>query len=141
MRKDASLHDSKQRLSDADPGTGVGARLRVDLRSGWIDGPLPASSRTTSLTNGFRGTPDFVFSSPVAVDPWVTYYFCPTVESGDPWRIMAAGELAYSGGMSCLGGQPLPGSDLWFREGIIVPKPAAGAVVAMGLALLVWAKS
>ena len=65
--------------------------------------------------------------------PGVLYYFEPVVQFGDIWNIDGH-ELNYPGGMAFYQGLPFSGSDLWFREGIIVPEPSSLALALSGLA-------
>jgi hypothetical protein len=66
------------------------------------------------------------------VTPGTTYYFDLSVLSGDSWSTVAY-NYNYAGGTGFSGGVDLVGSDLWFREGIIIPAPEPGT---LGLGLL-----
>ena len=113
---------------------GLGATLYVNLRSGSITGPILASSDPVALPDGFFGYPDFLFHTPVDVTPNVPYFFQPVVQSGDLW-VAIAYPYGYLGGTAFRQGTPIP-SDLWFREGIVVPEPSSRTFLLAGIGLL-----
>ena len=124
------------RLYDIETGNSLGANVIVNLRSDAINGTILGSSPVVSMTNGFRGSVNFVFANPIPVTPGTTYYFETVVQSGDNWGITIIGNTYPPG--SFYGGQfPATGNDLWFREGIIVPEPSAMALV-FGGGVLTW---
>jgi hypothetical protein len=116
---------------------GLGATLYLNLRTDSITGPILASTDSVFMPDRFSGYTNFFFSTPAAVTPGTTYYFQPVVQSGDVWSIIAY-SYGYPRGTEIYQGSPLPSSDLWFREGIIVPEPSAALIGFMGLGLLVW---
>jgi hypothetical protein len=74
------------------------------------------------------------FANAVSLTPGTTYYFEVTTLAGsDAFGILAYNTFHYAGGIMYQFGQPTPASDLWFREGIIVPAPEPGT---LGLGLL-----
>jgi len=101
------------------------------------------------MPNGFAnnnlfvaGITNFYFSTIISVIPGQTYYIQPVVLSGDdPWDVVTIGDT-YSNGQlfGKTGGYFQPSTDLWFREGIVVPEPAIPALVGMGLFLLCFFK-
>jgi hypothetical protein len=117
--------------------TGPGTTLAINLRSGSINGPLLASTEPVFLLNGsFTGFITFRFATRVPVNPGVTYYFEPLVQSGD-WAVGAYNPgYNYPGGTEIYRGTALPGSDLLFREGIIVPEPSSASLLLLAGGLL-----
>jgi hypothetical protein len=90
------------------------------------------------MRNGFVGVTNFFFSNVIALTPGTTYFFEPVQAAGGPWNIIG-GPYNYSGGMFFYdGGTPLPGGDLWFREGVYtVPEPASMLLLTLSLAALI----
>lgn len=128
-------------LYDNDPNNGLGATLLLRLRANSISGPILDSSSAVVLTNGFIGRVNFFFGSGVPVNAGDTYVFETVVQSGDLWKI-TAGEYNYPGGTVFANGLPVGGmSDVWFREGIVVPEPCSGFLLALGGALALWSHS
>jgi hypothetical protein len=84
---------------------------------------------------------DFFFSTPVSLTPGNQYYFQPSVTTGDAsWTIRAYNAYGYTGGTAYANGVALPGSDLWFREGVVVPEPTTAALFTLALAALALRK-
>ena len=84
--------------------------------------------------NGFyyTGVTNFYFSTPVTLTPGQTYYLQPVVLSGDdPWAIMTIGDT-YSYGQLFEKGLGFS-TDMWFREGMVVPVPEPTALALIGL--------
>jgi hypothetical protein len=117
------------KTSDASTGDQMGVSLIVNLRAESVTGTILSSTDPVLLANGFAGVADFLFPTPVPVTPGVPYYFEPIVQSGGLWSI-DIGSYNYPGGTAFEQGFALP-SDLWFREGIVVPEPS---IVWLGLA-------
>ena len=117
---------------------GLGANVSVNLRANSISGILLATTSSVLMPDGFfGGYVDFFFSVPVSVTPGVIYYFQPVVQNGD-WSAGAHNPFYnYPGGTIFGNGSPNPASDLWFREGILVPEPSSFALllIAGGVAL------
>jgi hypothetical protein len=113
---------------------GLGATLYVNLRSDSITGPIIGSTIPISFPDNFGvWSNDFVtffFTSPVHVQPGVTYFFQPVVQSGDSW-FCNQNLFNYSGGSEYIYGSPSSG-DYWFREGIVVPEPSTNTLVLAG---------
>jgi hypothetical protein len=127
------------KLYDNNSVNGVGATLYVNLRSSSITGPVLGTTALVTLTNGFGDVAYFYFPVSVPVASGATYYFEPVVQSGDQWKI-DLGEYNYPGGTTISQGQSLPGSDVWFREGIIVPEPSAGIIALLGVSTFIYAR-
>jgi len=126
-------------LNDHDPSNDLGAMLYVNLRTNSINGPILSSSFSVTLTNSFIGVVNFLFSNSVPIKPGVVYYFEPIVQSGDQWNILA-GEYNYSGGSVFANGLPVVASDLWFREGIVIPEPLSVWLVLLGGGVLLYVR-
>jgi hypothetical protein len=113
----------------------LGATVYVNLRSDSITGPILASTDPVFMPDGFGGYPNFFFALPVAITPGQTYYFQPIVQSGDSWSLVAYNSYYYPGGMGFNAGIAIPNSDLWFREGIIVPEPSSAVLLLIAVAV------
>ena len=87
------------------------------------------------MPDNFAGVTNFLFPTPVTMTPQVIYYFQPVVQSGDQWNADRGG-YDYRGGMAFFKGVAGSASDLWFREGIVVPEPSAAVLGLLGGALL-----
>ena len=124
------------KVYDGAPGNGLGATLVGNLRSSAINGPILGTTTPVVLGNGFAGSVNFFFASAVPVNPSTTYFFETVVQSGDNWGITvrseSQGDANYPGGVFYGGLQPFTGSDLWFREGIIVPEPSTALLFVLG---------
>jgi len=56
----------------------------------------------------------------------------------DSWKATVS-EYSYRGDNVCFNGSPgALMSDMWFREGIVVPEPGAWALLLAGFGLLAW---
>jgi hypothetical protein len=119
-----------------------GATVYVNL---WIGSPntnlatFLGSTTPVYMPNGFgnngfsAGVTNFYFQGPITLTPSQTYYLQPVVLSGDdPWDIVVLTNT-YPNGQLFANGFPLqPGSDFWFREGVVaVPEPSALALVGL----------
>lgn len=125
------------KLYDNNPANGLGAALYVNLRAGSITGSLLGVTDVVGLTNGFAGVVNFIFANQADLTPGTTYYLEPVVQSGDQWKI-DVNEYNYPGGTTISQGSAIPGSDLWFREGIIVPEPSVVSLFSLAAGLFVW---
>ena len=112
---------------DGHPNNGLGATLYVNLRSNSMSGPILNSTDPVFVPDNFGDVTNFLFSTPVAVVPGTTYFFEVVAQSGDLWRLNALQNL-YPGGTMFSQGIALAQTDLWFREGVIVPEPSAGLI-------------
>lgn len=127
------------------PTNGLGTTVFVNLWSGSIsNGTLLSSTDTIFIPDGaFNLVTNFFFSTPAMVTPGTTYYFQPYAQSGDTTRIDVIGSQVfnYSGGTFYFHGAPDPNnSDLWFREGMIVPEPSAAMLGLIGGGLFLCAR-
>jgi hypothetical protein len=106
------------------------ATFAVNLRANSITGQIIGSSQVT-LSPGFIGAVDFLFSTPITVNPETTYFLQPEVQVGGAWGAAALGDI-YAGGTIYGQGTANPQFDLWFREGVLVPEPSLGLIVIGG---------
>jgi hypothetical protein len=113
--------------------------VSVNLRTGSITGPVLGSTEPVFMEDRFSGFVNFLFSNPVTVSPGTTYYFQPVVESGDIWQVASHNAFGYTGGTAFALGQPSQVSDLWFREGIVIPEPSSGLLMLAGFGILLYA--
>jgi hypothetical protein len=119
---------------------GLGATIRVNLRADSITGSVLGSSDAISVSDRFVGPANFFFSSSVPVSPGTIYYFQPEVVSGGLFSVYAYNSFGYAGGTAYSQGVAVPGWDLWFREGIVVPEPGTWALLLIGLGVFAWRK-
>jgi hypothetical protein len=79
---------------------------------------------------GFPGVTNFYFALAIALTPGQTYYLQPVVQSGDnPFDVSDPGDT-YPNGQLFVGGEAFP-TDLWFREGVVVPEPTTLALLGI----------
>jgi hypothetical protein len=115
----------------------LGAVAYVNLLENSITGTVLTTSSPVAMSDGFRGVTTFFFPSPAAVVAGLTYYFQPVLQSGDAMQEILIDYYNYPGGTSFFFGAPSPDStDLWFREGIVVPEPASLSLLLMGIGSL-----
>lgn len=127
-----------------------GATVYVNL---WAGSPnvnyatLLGSTSPVYMPNGFwtddffsSGVTNFYFSTPISLTVGTTYYFQPVVLSGDnPWEVVVLTNVYANGELFSHGAYLQPGSDFWFREGIVAtPEPPALALAGLG-SLLIYA--
>ena len=123
-------------LYDNNQNNGVGATISLNLRENSISGTLLATTSSVSLANGFAGTVNFLFPSEISLTPGQIYAFELIVQSGSDLWNASAGEYNYTGGTAFANGVPAAGSDLWFREGIVVPEPSSLSLIALSTGIL-----
>jgi hypothetical protein len=127
-------------LNDNNPNNSAGATLYLNLRSNSISGTILATTAPVTLTNAFTGPVSFFLPTTTSLTPSSSYVFEIVAVSGsDPWNAIA-GELNYPGGFVYANGFPAFASDLWFREGMVVPEPASGILLVAGASLLFLAR-
>jgi hypothetical protein len=122
-------------MYDGLPGANS-AVVAVNLRSDSITGTILGTTASLTLVDGRSGPVDFYFTTPVGVVPGATYYFQPVGQQGGGFGTLQAA-YNYAGGTAFISGSAVTASDLWFREGIIIPEPRSGSLVL--LAAGVWA--
>ena len=125
------------RQFDITPGNALGATLMVNLRSTAINGPIIGTTTPVVLNDGFAGSVNFFFASAVPVTPSTTYFMETVVLLGDNWGIRTLLD-SYPSGSFYGGGFPYAGSDLWFREGIVVPEPSSVWLFCLGGGVVGW---
>jgi hypothetical protein len=107
----------------------LGALLRVDVHRNTIYDPVLGSSDLVDLPHGFQGVTHFEFAAPVPLEPGTLYVIELVQVAGDNWGGGRHGQAwdICPGTRPIIGGEPLEYSDLWFREGILGPSPAASS--------------
>jgi len=127
---------------DNNPGNGTGAMVYVNLRSDSMTGVVLGSTDPVFMPNNFGGLgvgiTNFFFASPVTLTPG-TQYFMEVIASGDLWNISGY-HWTYSGGTQIYQGTAVPGQNLWFTEGIIVPEPSTMWLLAVGGGVLFYVR-
>ena len=116
---------------------GLGAMIRINLRTNSISGAVIASTSPVSVASQFIGTADFFFAATVSLTPGTKYYFQPEVVSGGAFSASSYNNFGYAGGDAYYAGALVPGFDLWFREGIRAPEPSAASLFLASIALIV----
>jgi hypothetical protein len=125
-----------------------GATVYVNL---WTGSPnihsatLLGSTTPVYMPNGFvsdnlfvAGVTNFYFSTSIALTVGQTYYLQPVVLSGDnPWDIVTIGNTYPNGQLFANGLPGQPSTDLWFREGVVVPEPTTLALFGLAGLLIV----
>jgi hypothetical protein len=125
---------------DMNVGNNLGATIYLNLKTN-INGPILTSTTPVFMPDGFgrdgnsAGITVFFFSSPVNLIPGNLYSFELIVQSGDSWATSAS-EFTTSGANMIVNGQPVGMTDLWFREGIIVPEPSSTLLALLGSGVL-----
>lgn len=121
----------------SDPNRNQDPALYVDLWAGSLgNGTLLGQSSAVSLSTTFTGVTTFLFPTTITVTPGTTYYLQPVVQSGDSEQVGIDIGPYYANGMAFFSGTAEPSSDLWFREGIVVPEPSYASLVLLGLAAI-----
>ena len=109
--------------------------MSVILRTDSITETILGSTEPVIVQHRFVVV-DFFFASPVTVTPGTTYYFQPVVQAGNDTLTLNAYAYGYPGGGLFLNSSPGAGTDLWFREGIVVPEPSAILLCGLGIVAL-----
>jgi len=120
-------------LSDATFGNGLGAAVFVNLCANSVTGSVIAVSVPVSMPDNFSGFRDFFFSAPAAVTPEQQYFFRVVVQTGDLWQVASGNTFGYNRGTAYFNGVASSTSDLWFREGVLVPEPSPSVLLFLGL--------
>jgi hypothetical protein len=117
-----------------------GARICVGLYSGSPGSfSFVATTEVVYLPPNFNndqlvysGVTNFYFATPIALTVGQTYYLSPIKLTGDhSWSVVVTDDT-YPLGQLYGKGAFTPPTDLWFREGIIVPEPSGLELLAMG---------
>jgi hypothetical protein len=117
---------------DTGQGSRAGATVYVDLLSGSITGNVIAASSPVTMPRLFFGITNFYSPTGTAVTPGTTYYFQPVLAAGnDQWTIIDNPNYNYPGGSGFAFGSP-QSSQLWFREGVIIPEPSLSLLLVLG---------
>ncbi len=128
-------------LYDADPFHSLGANVYANLRSNSINGTVIGSTSPVFMPNDFYGITNFLFSIPVTVTPGSMYCFELVIGQNSDGFASYESDGSYLGGNVIFQGTSVPGYNLWFREGIVVPEPSAfSLVISCGVFLYVLRK-
>jgi hypothetical protein len=126
------------------PSNQLGATVLVNLWSGSIsNGVLLSSTEPVFIPDGALNlVTNFTFLTPVTVTPGTTYFLQPYLQSGDTRvAVMASTGFNYPNGTLYWNGAPDPNnSDLWFREGIVVPEPSSSLLILLGSSVFLYAR-
>jgi len=113
----------------------------VNLRAGAYNGPILSSTDPVILVKGPIEFGTFYFPQNISVTPGQLYFFEPVLLSAGFLNIGYKFPSSYPGGEAWNNGVPSStGSDYWFREGIVVPEPAAFWLFVLGSSLLFFRK-
>jgi hypothetical protein len=126
-------------LSDA-AFDGLGATIRVNLRTNSVSGPILGVSDPVFVSDRFIGPINFFFPSMVSVTPEAPYYFQPEVVSGGNFQLYAYNSFGYPRGNAFYQGVQQTVNDLWFREGIIVPEPSVVGIFGLAAIRMAWTR-
>jgi hypothetical protein len=124
-------------FDDGNINDGLGATIYLNLRAGSITGNIIGTTAPVTMDNYFAGPATFVFASAVTVTPGVRYYFEPILQFGRAWNLETEPHT-YPGGSFIMGGLEYPGTDLWFREGIVVPEPSSAFLLLVAAGVLTF---
>jgi hypothetical protein len=111
----------------------------VRIREGSMAGPVLGTSAFFDFDDMLA---TFRFGPPIELIPGDVYVIeivntnfvgQSMVVFGDP---ISQPNSVYEGGRMILAGQANPGADLWFQEGMGIPEPSTGFMLALGLAAL-----
>jgi hypothetical protein len=128
-------------ITDYPDSSTSGASLSVALWSGSIQAPtfitgtgrvsLPANFNNDGI--GTSGIATFNFATTISLTPEETYYIEPVEIIGDNIWSVAVTDNTYPYGQLYGGATAFtPTTDLWFREGVIVPEPSELALWTIG---------
>jgi len=117
--------------------SGGGVTVFVQLRDGGSLGPVIATTALLFLQNRAQENTVFYFSDNIPITSGREYFLEPVVLEGGSLNLFKKDLSAYDRGDLYANGVPSGGlSDLWFREGIVVPVPEPGvwwlAVLGVG---------
>src|ERR1039458_8824926 len=132
----SSVDFVQMKFDDFHLGNGLGATVYVNLLGDSITGTVLDSTTPVFMPDGFFfAVTNFYFPVAVAVVPGTTYYLQPVVLSGDDhWQVVGR-DYGYPGGTFYAFGAPSgSGTDLWFREGYLIPEPPSGLLVLLAVA-------
>jgi len=112
----------------------------VNLRAGAYNGPILSSTDPVILVKGPIEFGTFYFPQNIPITPGLLYFFEPVLLSAGFLNIGYKFPSSYPGGEAWNNGVPSGGGDYWFREGIVVPEPAAFWLFVLGSSFLFFRK-
>jgi hypothetical protein len=124
-------------ISDSSFPVGSPSTVSVNLLADSITGTVLGATSPLDLPGGYFGYTNFFFPTPVSITPGTTYYFQLVANSADDWGTLFVPVLGFNG-TGYLNGAPYGSgiSQLWFREGIVVPEPSFTLLLLTGGSLL-----
>ena len=112
---------------------GHAATLVINLRQGSVNGPIISSTDPVILVNLGTMNGTFYFPQNIPVTAGQLYFFEPVVQSSGTVDVAFKSPSSYDRGDLFGNGLPSGGiSDLWFREGIVVPEPSVLILAMIG---------
>jgi hypothetical protein len=104
----------------------TGARIHVELRSDFTNGPVMARSKSVRLNVSelpILTYPwiTFFFETNVTVKPGLTYYFEPKIEAPATGNLIYSAADPYKSGDVIINGRAGTGFDVFFVEGAVTP--------------------
>jgi hypothetical protein len=98
------------------------ATVKVNIRLGSISGPIIGTSQATVIPSSTSpSVSSFRFSPPIELTPGDLYVIEPFAVCGST-LIVSTDRNSYIRGTQILGGIAQTNTDLWFQEGMSVPK-------------------
>ena len=115
--------------------SGSSVTVMVNLRQGAYDGPI-ISSTDPLVIIGFAGVGTFYFPGNIPVTAGQMYFFEPVLKSAGSVDVGFKSPSPYLSGELFINGTPSTAmTDLWFREGIVVPEPSTFSLLGLGAGL------
>jgi hypothetical protein len=116
------------------------SKFAVNVRSGSPSGPILGTTDTLTVPKTSSQTPITLhFSTQVGLTPGTTYYLEPTALLNG--GLVNQSLYQYPGGTLFFDGVPNQQTyDMWFREGIVVPEPAAVSLTLVAGFSVLWSK-
>lgn len=118
-----------------------GTTVKVNIRLGSTSGPIIGTSQATVIpSSSSPRVSQFRFSHPIMLTPGNVYVMEPFAICGST-LIVSTGRNKYHSGNQILGGIAQTNADLWFQEGISVPKRRGWLLLGAGLIGIVLLKN
>jgi hypothetical protein len=132
----SSIDFIRLKFADGNTSDAGGATVYLNLHADSLTGAVLGSTAAVTMPSNFAGTTTFLFPTSIALTPGTTHYFEPILVPGQGSWLINGGEYGYPGGSIFANGLPALGSDLWFREGVIVPEPSSVSLILLAGTLL-----
>ena len=121
------------------PGS-LGVTVVVQLRDNGCLGPVIATTTPLFMQNLGTEFTTFFFPDNVPLTANQPYYFEPVVLGGGALDVANISPSPYDRGNLFVNGAANPLSDLWFREGLVVPEPGTVWLALLGAGALVFCR-